>query len=904
MPASGLTLTQQPPLSTATVRIDAPLSDVWQRLATTETIQDAIETGVRDLVGHLKPGRRALALEQCGVSALDGLYASAVATFADPETSNELRYEQARQLTGEFGAAQPSIMGLYAPAEGIVDGPLAVLRVAEVTPTVSVRIDDAFDELRADQRSEVVDLLADLANVVDLRVVATGRWQRKLARDYREQLPAVSEQCSAGLSAGTIAALVEDARNVLAPDGREVRILRQLAAEPAETVSYNELYATHEVSKGAIRQCLTHGETSLSALGLVETFSRATDSGHAVELLAAGRRFLDTLDSEIGRQQRLETVVSESGNPSDDSRVTPPACEGRPTAEAEAVTAQPDQDTNTSDRNRLSNHHQIRSASRHRYAAAVGSTSNADIGLVDHPIAKKPDRAEPHWYYDHEDDRLLVGAEYDNPTQWWTCIALSLASRRTFRHVLTPERFDEGKLGDLLADHIDILRNSRCLGYLKDADATPEAYTNALLAAAEDLRELTQDLHHENYENETRFRGTILSEALGLAGTLVHLLDIADVDVVREARIPRFSRDFKTSQKNDLVETLSIGATIQSHYGEFAAYRQLFEFREEKRDGTYPPTVDAEDPYGELIGSFVLVGPSVPNLAEPLRRRLSNRELHDDAPEFGVPIQVDVADERRHTRETVDVMCRQKSLRPTRATTSMLAAFTGTPYDVARALHNLGNETKAPGRKLRLDEVRYALSALDANRILPEMSKPALSRIVHTLLAAETPLVQSELAERADVSARSVRTHAERLAAFDFIRNTNDGWRFSLPFHIDEERGETILPWFVAPDRENEILVRDVLAEVVYDQLDTERYADPEDPIAGILFGDPGMVVPALQAAWGWLDPWIESICVLLDTATDHVCTAAVSSARPEQQIATVGSEPAQMSLTTATESA
>ena len=69
----------------------------------------------------------------------------------------------------------------------------------------------------------------------------------------------------------------------------------------------------------------------------------------------------------------------------------------------------------------------------------------------------------------------------------------------------------------------------------------------------------------------------------------------------------------------------------------------------------------------------------------------------------------------------------------------MLAALTGTPYDVARALHNLESKTKTAGRKLRLDKIRYALSALDANRILPGMSKPALSRVVHTLLAVENP---------------------------------------------------------------------------------------------------------------------------------------------------------------------
>jgi hypothetical protein len=245
---------------------------------------------------------------------------------------------------------------------------------------------------------------------------------------------------------------------------------------------------------------------------------------------------------------------------------------------------------------------------------------------------------------------------------------------------LTPERIESGKLGDMLANHTDLLRNSRCLGYLADRNATAEDYRDALLAAAEDLRNLTKDLYHGNFEDETRFRGEITREAHGLAGTMVHLLDLADVEIVREARIPRYSQDFKPSQKADLATTLATGASIQSKYGEFAAYRQLFENREDKR--TFPPSVDADDPFGECIGSFVLVGKSVEGFADRLRRRLANQETHDDAPEFAVEIPVEVATERQHVAHTVREMCRQKSIRPTREATSMLAALTGTPYDV------------------------------------------------------------------------------------------------------------------------------------------------------------------------------------------------------------------------------
>ncbi len=518
-----------------------------------------------------------------------------------------------------------------------------------------------------------------------------------------------------------------------------------------------------------------------------------------------------------------------------------------------------------------------------------------------HPIPEKDDRAEPHWYYDEKADRLYVGAEYDNPCQWWTCIALALANPRTFQHVLTPECIESGKLGDLLANHTDILRNSRCLGYLADADATAEGYRDALIQAAEDLRDLTKDLYHDNYENKSRFRGEITTDALGLAGTMVHLLDLADVEIVREARIPRFSRDFKESEKADLAKTIAKGATIQSKYGEFAAFRQLMEDREEKRESAIPPSVDAEDPFGECIGSFVLVGKSVEGFADQLRRRLSNQEVHDDAPEFAVKMPIEIATDRQYVAHSVRLLCRQKSIRPIREATSLLAAFTGTPYDVGEALHNLGSESKAPGRKVRLDEVRYALSTLDTKRILPEMGKPTLSKVVHALLVAETPLVQSELAERADVSARSIRTHTKRLAAFDFVRETGEGWRFALPLRGNrnhDERGEIILPWFVATDdeQEQETLVREVIAEAVYDLLDAERYGDLDDPVGGALFDPPGERIPVLRETWEWLDPWVSMVGTLVGQSVESGSTSGRTTAM-------VGEQPEQASLvTTATD--
>ena len=863
--------------------------DLWRQIAGSEAFQRALVEVVGEAVSDVSPGRRALALEDQGVMALEGAYASALAQL---HSADRAEFWQALRLTRQFGAPERCVFGWHASLEDLVHGPLAVFQSVEHVPTVTVHVNSEFFDRRADQRREVCQLLADLATAFDVRVVASGLVQRRLVKAHRIELPGVSEQCSAGPRAGLVAERVETARMELDPDGRETDLLRRVADETSETIYYHALYESVQTSRSRVRQCISE----LVEHDLVTTFDGT--EGRAVELLAAGGAYLDTLDEEIGRQRRLSEYVSETGNRSDDSRVIPHAHEGPAPPDGESG-GEGGTDT---DRNRLPRYHQVRSAARHRYAAAAGSATDGGITLIDHPIGQKTDdRGEPHWYYDHDDDRLLVGAEYDNPMQWWVCIALALADVRTFRHVLTPERLESGKAGDLFANHTDLLRNSRCLGYLADADATCEAYADALQEAAEDLRELTRDYYHRNYEDHNSFRGEILREAHGLAGTIVHLLDLADVEVVREARLPRYSRDFDASDEAALAKTLTVGATIQSRYREFAAYRQLFETREEKRHRAIPPTVDAEDPFGELIGSFVLVGKGVDDIADPLRRRLVNQEPHEDAPEFAVRVPVEVADERRQVAQTVRMMCYQKSLRPIREAVSMLAALTDTPYDVARAVHNLAPETKVSNREIRLDEVRYALSTLDAERLLPEMGKPALSSIVHRLLTAESPLTQQEIADSAGVSVRSVRNHTERLAAFDFVHETDAGWRFVLPFHTDEERVDTLLPWYVTTaDEQSETLPRDVLGEVVHDLLGPERYANPDDPVAGALFAGPGEVVPALRTAWEWLDPWLSAIRTLLGEGAGHAY-ANVDATQPyAETVATVGINPEQTSLRTA----
>ena len=678
----------------------------------------------------------------------------------------------------------------------------------------------------------------------DVRLVASGLTRRYLAHKHRADLPGVSDPCNDGPRAGRMADLVNDALGAFDPDGRPIAILRVIAADPAETLSYHALASEGQVSRSRVRQCV--GE--LRDHELVATFNGPDET--TVDLLPAGGRLLERLDEQIGRQRRLDECVSDPRKSSDHGRVTPPAWETPPTAgrtgEADAIVAA-DAAAHDSQRDWQHGAVEVRYLNRREHVSATASAESGGIGLVDHPITPQDDGRQSGWSYDERADQLVVSAEYSNPLQWWVAVARALASARTWNQVLTPARLDgdadvdadgEGDLAGLDAADLRLLRDGRCLGWLADRDADGESFADRLKQARADLLDLTRSLKHGEYADRDAFRGEILRFAQGLAGTMAHLLDLAGVDVVRELRLPEFRRDRRADDRfrADLAKTLAIGTAIQSRYGHFATYRQLFETRPAKRKSAIPPDVDAADPFASLVGSFAIVGPGVSALESDLRAGLrSPVDVHDDAPEIALRVPIaDRTDARPAFAQAVRSMCEAKDLAPTRTAVTVLRAFLESPYDAAAALHGLAPETKAPGRELAAAELRYALSTLAPDQIMPDVP-PTVSKVVHALLTAVEPLSQRELADRAGVSPRSVRTHRAVLEAFDLVREAGAGLRFALPFHdermdADRDGGAAVLPSYAIgnPDRDGLTRGSDVLFRVVERLIDDpSRLADP-----------------------------------------------------------------------------
>jgi len=243
-------------------------------------------------------------------------------------------------------------------------------------------------------------------------------------------------------------------------------------------------------------------------------------------------------------------------------------------------------------------------------------------------------------------------------------------------------------------------------------------------------------------------------------------------------------------------------------------------------------------------------------------------------------------------------MAGEKNLRPTRETVSLLRLFTGTPYDVATALNWL--ESEDVPRELRPSEVRYALSKLPVDRLLPHCS-PGGRAIVKALLAVDEPLSTGDLADAAGVARSTISRNGEaagdRLQALGLLEQTDEGWRLPVAFRTDEERYEEIVPWPV--EDADRLFVRDVFFEAAMELVDEpERWGDPEDPVCGcwLTLTDEGLpdLRPLLEH-WEWLDPWVGVLEDVLE-ARSMLVTVDESYATTES-VVSFGANPKQASI-------
>lgn len=322
-----------------------------------------------------------------------------------------------------------------------------LLGLAEETPTIMVRLNDEFWSLKRKQRVDLCQYINEYAKGCDVRLVASHFQQHRLYEEHREDI-CVSRDDITPPSGGPVSERVSEARVELDRDGREVQVLRWLAGEDSETLPYSSLYSRVTVGESRVRQYVS----TLSELSLVA----AVPAGQSkiVELLPAGREYLDQIDEELARQQTLEDSVTSHASYLQNAVSTQQSLGGGMEGDG------PDKD-----RQRLPDLHEVSELSRWDAVASSASAPENGVGVVDYPVRKQGDRGSPRWFYDYGRDQLVVGAEYDNPMQYWVCIARALVSPRTWHAVLdNGSRLDEAdKFSEFFSDY----RSSTVCTYLQ-----------------------------------------------------------------------------------------------------------------------------------------------------------------------------------------------------------------------------------------------------------------------------------------------------------------------------------------------------------------------------------------------------------------------------------------------------
>lgn len=854
---TGLTLTNQEHVAPdVTVELDdKPPSEFWEQVATASGFQIALATSMHEVARETNASSNyecTEALLERGVTGLGKMYATVATGFLEPTTQGN-RFQQALNITEQYCQSGKNDLSVDAGVGDLEDGPIALLDAGESTLTIQVNVTPLFFDLRADEkgRGGICQILSQLAAVADVRLVANTLTAGKLADKHHHELPGdVKSQWRTYPSQGPASESTEQALVEL--DDRPVRFVELVGGEDTETLRYSVVQGTLGVSRPTMS---SYRDVLEDEYNLIRTFQRGQYKH--VELTQAGREFLDLLEEEKRKQASLsdysKSDVKSNPNSSYHLRVSRGKHGEGGEGNTEAATAT----TARSRTDRYGNTVQTQWLDGRKQAAIRATARDNGISLVDHPAEGYEDCRNRYIGYDDTDDELVVSLEVTSSVSLMAGLALTLTSSQMWHSVLTPDRLDgaAGSLAGLLVDDHTILRDGLCIGWLPNHVQDGASLIEELREAHEEVLEMTRTLKAKQVEHgrfsdeEAAYRGTILSYCHGVVGTMAALLDMAGVTPRYELRFADSNNVCTHDEKRKAVsETLAKTVSIQSRYGFFALNRHLFDTKAGKP--SISPDVDAADPVGEFMGSFVLVGKHATEFEETLRQNLRQPADHrDDAPEVAVSVPIETPS-RAFTGRVVSRVLSWKNITPTREAVSLLHGLTGSSYDAAHACYALGKESNPVGRDTDVVDVRYALSQLSWERLLPEMNR-GLQKLVCALLRSEEPFTtQQELAEAVGVSKNTVTKHLPRLEAFGLLRETAAG--LCLCLSMPDEDGGPSVPEYI---RGEFATMTDVLYEAATSLFPAEAWIHTLDWYHAELD-------PLFEHA-PWLEPWVDVLRTL-----------------------------------------
>lgn len=853
---AGITWSQQAPLTADVQLEEPPLSrrELWRRLTRPEAFWSCLDRALRSLLTGETPSSARVILRETTGDVHQGSYADTAVRYiravdrgADLDEDERLATSPAeaerefRKQTRNLGG-----VGVGTSLEDITDGPLAILKAADVVPEFVLEIDDAWlDDATSTQLRRWISFVSRLSRACHLRVVVSPIAARRLYRDYADLLPADSvRQLAQSSPNGRGHARVgdrtplpgdrEDARDALAQldrDGPLFDVLRALASRAEQMATYDTL-ARHPLLEDAQRETWRSRAARLRDLGLVESerwggdvYQRLTTAGLLAVEEDAQERDVDaptpgsgwepehteqTPNPRSGATDAADGAREERVRPGDGgtdvelpARSEPPknSSEGRvpirgqdrphpgdgrdEAAEAAEVTNSGRETGRPGDDDRMR---------PDRHAALQSVTNGADIAVCDRPVDAVNGRRSR---YDADREEVSVSVDYsDDMAVVAVRLCAALTDPNVWNSAVSQERLDGAgaDLAGLVTSNPYILRKGRCLGYLKNEDANGHDFRERIYQERRALLAMLDDLRGEGGEFRSDVASEVLRRAHGLLGTLAQVYDLLGIDIVREIRIKNYRRDVH-DRRHALLTFLSSALPKSARYGHYSAHRVLYEPREKKRcnENTLGQPDTRGDATGEHIGSWVISGPGADALLEDLEGCAGRGyELQEDGENFApfeVPVVVESGWRREAIATAVNRVGASKNLEETRATVSTLAALLGSVHDVAAAIWGLGAEDEV--RDLDLAELRPALGRLPSDRILPDAGGRTVSRVVAALLAADEPVSASTLADRADVSTQSIRDNRDLLEAVGLVDVDEQGpgraslWRFRLPFRSE-----------------------------------------------------------------------------------------------------------------------
>lgn len=788
-------------------------------------------------------------LTEIGVTAVDlsdsptktqSLYADAVIQAVDSISRGGLRNVA---VLADFTKVLGSGGALGTTVEDIYSGPLALFGGVSVSPSVAIRLPRAekLTDIHSSTRNAFAKFVSRLSEGFEVTLYGSEHDVETWWLTYRNALdadfdyvisgeePPLLEEGPHSKSKTTVGAILSEGLSKT-----QWRVLDHLFEDAAGASTYHSLQ--HDSRIPATYETLRHVVSKLVDDNLVTTYTDSTLGGgrRALILTETGRAAVRQKNAEIGREMQISDFSQTPGNISDNPRVPRPkdgrGGEGGPQQET------PEDDPPAGAASHPSGLIPIRSLDCRDHDVLAAAAPNGGILVANRDTEGTPDhRSHPFVSYDLQDEReVVVSAEWKG----------AVPGMVAFTRVLTEDPLlsaVEEEMGPEFENlPLSRLRLSRCsqIGWLGKKVRDAETFINRVRQANVRLMDLLSrraSLFREGDNEAARNLGSsILSLCQGLVGSMTWVLHHLDIDLIRHFKIPEYMRDFHSSggenpfrRRESLLRTVTLMMTIGSAKDAYPAQRILFEKRTEKREYLWGTPDVSTNPIGQVIGSLVITGKGVENLVDPDRGPSVADALSSPGPlqtdgEHFCPFRVSSplvkGGDEDAVRRVVNRMCGRKNLTPDASTAPLMSALATDAIAVGKAFHSLSRESFR--RRIRLDEVRRALSSLDVDNLLSRSVPSSARAILSVLLEHEGDgLSQRELAEAADITTRTVRNNAEILTALNVVECMDRGpglgqsWRCTLPTNEERYSDRDAVPVRIHTEMSDDGRDRDLLTD-------------------------------------------------------------------------------------------